>query len=168
MNTMKKLTMIALCCAVAAGAYAESKPFQASLIPDIAIHSSDTHIKGVSLSIWGENPQTSLALGFVNGTTGDSSGISLGVLGNYAENYKGAQLAHFLNYTSGNFTGLQLAAVNYAGKLKGVQLGLVNYAEATDTGIQVGFVNIIKENTEWFKNFPDEVAPAMIFVNWRL
>jgi hypothetical protein len=175
---MKKLMIVALGCVVAAGAFAEAKPFQASLTPDIAIHSSDTRINGVALSIWGENPQSALALGFVNGSSGDSKGLSWG-LANYAENYKGVQWG-IGNCTSGKFvgwqggfvnfsedmTGLQTGAVNLANTLTGLQLGWVNYAKTADSGVQIGLVNIMPENG-WFDGLPNELAKGMVFVNWR-
>ncbi len=164
---MKTLFLALLGCLLATGAFAETKSFQMSLIPDIAIQSKTTHIKGVSLSIWGENPQDSLALGIVNGSTGSSSGISLGLLANYAESYKGAQLAYVANYTSTNQSGLQIAAFNYAGRLHGLQLGFVNFADTSDKGVQIGLINIMKQTKNWFSNFPNEVAPVMVLVNWR-
>ncbi len=163
---MNKLMIAALSGMAALGAFAESKPFQASLTPDIAVEDKGTRIEGVALSIWGENEQKAFALGFVNGSTGDSAGVSLGLL-NYSESYTGAQLA-FVNYSTGAYTGLQLGTVNYATKLKGLQLGFVNYAETAESGVQIGFINLLPETTEWFSGFPDEVAPGMIFVNWRL
>lgn len=179
-----KTGIIVLTClvGVALGVFAqESKPFQASLTPDIAIHEKSERIEGLSLSIWGQNPQTSLALGFVNGTSGDSTGVSFGFIGNYAENYTGVQLGlanyasdtftgvqwGFLNYTGKSFRGAQVGFANGAEKLSGLQLGVVNYAVAADAGIQIGFANIILENKVWFSNLPDELAPGMIFVNWR-
>jgi hypothetical protein len=164
---MKKLVLVLLGCFIATGAFAETKGFQLSLIPDVAIHSKTTHIKGVSLSIWGENPQTAFALGVVNGSTGDSSGISLGLLANYAENYTGAQLAYIANYSSIEHSGLQLAAFNYAERLHGLQLGFINFAGTSEKGVQVGLINIMNQTKKWFSNFPNEVAPGMIFVNWR-
>ena len=175
---MMKFAMTVVACAVATGVMAETKSFQASLTPDIAIYSSDTQIKGVALSIWGENPQSAFALGFVNGSSGDSVGLSLG-LANYAENYKGVQWSYvncatgeftgwqngFLNYAN-SMTGLQSGAVNIAKKMTGLQLGTVNYAETVDSGVQIGFINIIPQNA-WFSNFPDELAKGMVFVNWR-
>jgi hypothetical protein len=164
---MKKLMIVVLACvACAAGssAYAESKPFQASLTPDIAIHSKDTHIRGVALSIWGQNSQSAFAFGFVNGSTVDSKGFSLGLL-NYAERYTGVEWG-IVNYASGNFKGWQNGFVNYAGKLTGLQLGFVNYAETAESGLQIGFINIIKQN-EWFSGFPEGLAKGMVFVNWR-
>ncbi len=164
---MKKMVLVAICCLFATGALAETQSFQMSLIPDIAIQSRAAHIKGVSLSIWGENPQNALALGVVNGSNGDSSGISLGLLANYTESYTGAQLAWIANYSSIKLTGLQWAAFNYAERLHGLQLGLVNFAGASDKGVQVGLLNFMNNTKDWFDNFPNEVAPAMVLVNWR-
>ena len=178
---MKKMLLVLICCLFATGAYAETKPFQLSLVPDVALQSQTTYIKGVSLNIWGENQQTGFALGFVNGSTGDSVGFSWGFLGNYAENYKGLQLG-LVNYTSAKMTGAQLGFVNYtadqmtgfqwgfvngAEKLHGLQLGLVNYAATADGALQVGLVNIMKETKAWFTEFPEEVTPVMVLVNWR-
>ena len=161
---MKKLLLAITLCLFATSTFAETKGFQLSLTPDIAIQPKTAHIEGITLSIWGENPQNALAIGFVNGSTGQSSGLSWG-LANYAESYKGAQLG-IGNYASGDFTGLQWGAVNYAGSLNGLQLGFVNIAKTTKQGLQVGFVNLIQDNTSWFGKLPNELAPAMVFVNW--
>jgi hypothetical protein len=184
---MKKLMAFIACAIVAGGPAYGDKPFNLSLTPDIAVYDRNETIKGVTLSIWGENQQTSLALGFVNGSIGASAGLSVGIL-NYAETYKGLQwafvnytegnfsgwqggpffglLASALNYTGGEMTGLQIGLVNYAGNLTGLQLGIVNYAAEADAGVQIGLVNIMPEN-EWFTNLPNELAPAMVLVNWR-
>lgn len=161
---MRKLILVLAFSLIATSAFAETQGFQLSLTPDIAIHPKTTLVKGVTLSVWGENPQSALALGFVNGSTGQSSGLSWG-LANYAESYKGAQLG-IGNYASGDFTGLQWGAVNYAGNLNGLQLGFVNIAKATKQGLQIGFVNVIQDNKQWFSNLPEELAPVMVFVNW--
>lgn len=165
---MKKLVLVLIGCCFATGALAESNAFQLSLIPDIAIHAKTARIEGVSIGIWSENPQSALALGVVNGSTGDSSGLSLALLANYAQSYKGAQLAWIANYTEKNASGLQWAAFNYAGKLHGLQLGFINYAETADKGVQVGLINIMNQTKKWFSNFPNEIAPGMVIVNWRL
>jgi hypothetical protein len=150
---------------------------QLSLTPDIALHSKDTNVRGISLSIWGENPQHSLTLGIVNGSTGDSSGFGWGAV-NYAESYTGVQWAFVnisktsflgwqgaaINYSQGTFTGLQSGFVNFGQEVKGVQFGCFNYAETLD-GVQVGFLNIAKNNG-WFDEFPDKLATAFPFVNW--
>jgi len=164
---MKKLVLVLIGCFLATGAFAETKGFQLSLTPDIAIESKTTQIDGVSLSIWGENPQNAIALGIVNGSTGRNSGVSLGLLANYAQSYKGAQLAWVANYSSEMFTGLQWSAFNYAANLNGLQLGFINYAQTSKKGVQIGLVNIMNETKTWFSHLPNEVAPAMVFVNWR-
>lgn len=161
---MKKLMLALLICLVATSAYAETKGFQLSLVPEVAIHSRDTHIEGVTLNIWGENPQSAFALGFVNGSKGDSAGFSVGLV-NYAENYTGVEWS-YVNVATGNFIGWQSGFVNYAGKLTGLQLGAVNYAENAGSSLQIGFVNIISQN-QWFKGFPNELAKGFVFVNWR-
>jgi hypothetical protein len=98
---MKKIifiTCLGIIMAVASMAMAESKPIQLSLTPDIAVFDKDTEIRGLTLGIWGENPQTALAIGIVNGSKGNSAGFSFGFLLNYAESYKGVQWAP-VNYT---------------------------------------------------------------------
>lgn len=183
---MKKLWIVFASLLIAGGAMAQTKPFNASITPDYSVYGRNVMIEGLTLSIWGENPQTSLAIGFVNGSVGQSAGLSVGLL-NYAENYKGLQwglvnyttgdvsgwqggfgfgiLVSALNYTGGDMRGLQTGVVNYAGKLTGLQLGLVNYAKTAKSGVQIGLVNIMPENA-WFTNLPDELAPGMILVNW--
>lgn len=189
---MNRFILVALGCAVASGAFSQSKFFQASLTPEIALKTRDTLIEGIALNIWGENPQSALAFGIVNGSTGESVGLSLGIL-NYTENYKGVQWA-LVNTAGGTFMGWQAGLVNYADTmagfqyggvniattmkglqlgwvnitkdLTGVQLGYVNYAQTAYAGIQIGLVNIIPEN-QWFSEFPDELAKGMVIVNWR-
>jgi hypothetical protein len=159
---------------------AMSRPVQLSLTPEIAVFDREDEIRGVTLNIWGENPQKALALGIVNGSTGDSAGVSLALLLNYAENYTGVQWAPinytsmdflgwqsgFVNYTGGTMRGLQSGIVNYAGRLRGLQLGLINYAETASAGVQLGLINVITSNTRWFTGLPGELAPAMVFLNW--
>ena len=178
---MKKILASLAAILVSASVMAGTKPFNLSLTPDIAVYDRSETIEGLTLSIWGENPQTALALGIANGSTGQSAGLSWAFVLNYADNYKGIQWAPinytkgdflgwqkgFVNYTGGSMKGLQMGAVNYAGSLTGLQFGFVNYAEAADAGVQIGVVNIIRQNTHWFTELPEELAPAMIFVNWR-
>lgn len=165
---------------IGAGVALAAEPIQLSLTPDIALHGETVPIRGLSLNIWGENPQEGLALGFVNGSSGNSAGISLAFILNYGDSYKGLMMApvnyltgDFLgwqagavNYTGGTMKGLQTGFVNYAGKLTGLQFGFLNYADSAETGVQIGLVNLIPDN-EWFTGLPDGLAPGMIFVNWR-
>lgn len=176
---MKKLLTVLMGVMVVSGVMAGSKPIQLSLTPEIAIFDRSERIEGLCLSIWGENPQSALALGLVNGSTGRSAGFSLSLL-NYADSYKGIQWAAInytkgdflgwqsglVNYTHGQMKGLQGGVVNYAGHLTGLQLGLVNYAASATTGVQIGLVNLIPQN-EWFGGLPNELAPGMVLVNWR-
>lgn len=161
---MKKIMIVLIICLSASTAYAETKGFQLSLVPDVAIHSKETRIEGATLNIWGENPQSAFAFGFINGSTGDSLGFSWGLV-NYAQNYKGVEWAP-VNLAFGHFTGLQSGFFNYAGTLSGLQLGTINFAKTAQSGIQIGLINIIQDN-QWFKGFPQELAKGMIFVNWR-
>jgi hypothetical protein len=151
--------------------------FQASLTPDIAIHSKITQINGLALSIWGENPQQALALGLINGSTGDSSGISWSLV-NYADSYTGIAwgVVNYsrtsfvgwqdatVNFSQGHFLGLQMGAVNFAEEMNGLQIGVVNYAEHLH-GVQLGFINFAMNNP-CFKEMPDKLAPAFPFFNW--
>ncbi|HQQ92316.1 MAG TPA: hypothetical protein PLU38_10670 [Kiritimatiellia bacterium] len=177
------------CAILAAGLVsAQNEAFQASLTPEHALHGRDTRIEGVALSVWGENPQSALAIGFVNGSTGLSRGLSFGLV-NYAESYSGAQwsLVNFahadmsgwqggpvfglivsaLNYCGGNMNGLQTGLVNLSGGMSGVQVGVVNYAQRMEAGLQVGLVNLIGNTGGWFTNWPNEVAPCMVLANWK-
>lgn len=72
---------------------AASEPIQLSLLPDVALHDRNTQIEGLSLGIWSENPQQSLTLGIVNGSTGQSSGFTWAYLLNYSDSYTGVQWA---------------------------------------------------------------------------
>ena len=185
---MKRILILLALALGTTGALAVNRPFQASLTPDAALYDRNDQINGLTLSIWGENPQTSLAIGLVNGSTGNSAGVRLALLLNYADSYTGLQwgLINYtkgdflgwqggflfgvaisvMNYTGGTMKGLQTGVVNYAGRLTGLQLGLLNYAAAADTGVQIGLVNLMPEN-RCFTGLPDELAPGMIFVNWH-
>ena len=181
---MKKRVVAALSLTIASGAFAAG--FQASLVPDIAIHNRETDINGVSIGGWNENPSSKFQwqFGFVNGATANSVGVQwfvfLPTIYNYAENYTGLQMG-FVNYASGEMTGLQWGWLgNYAGDLTGAQLGIVNiataadgafqwgllnYAETSHNLFQLGLLNIMVDN-EWFKDFPGDLAKGFVFVNW--
>ena len=138
---MKKLIVLITLAAGAFALKADDAIFQASLTPDIAVHSRTTQINGLALNIWGENPQSSLNIGFVNGSTGDSQGLAWGLV-NYddsftgvawglvnisRENFFGWQYGA-INYSRGTFTGLQSGWINVAQNFHGLQWGVVNYA----------------------------------------
>lgn len=181
---MRKLFLICVSGLCAFGLQAEeSHGFQASLTPDIAIYPKTDEIRGLSLNIWGENPQQGVALGFVNGSSGDSKGFMWGLY-NYAESYTGVSwgLANYstksfvgwqggiffcpclVNVSKGNFVGFQEGIVNVAEEFHGFQLALVNYAQNL-RGVQIGVVNIALNNS-WFDDFPDQLATGFPIVNW--
>ena len=136
--------------------------FQASLTPDLAVQPTTTRIQGVALSIWGENPQDALALGFVNGSTGPSEGLSWGLV-NYADDYTGVAWAA-ANISWQRFYGWENGVVNITEDFHGLQAGCVNYSENL-RGLQIGVINIAMNNT-WFEEFPNELATGFPFVNW--
>jgi hypothetical protein len=175
---MKKFLTITMLVIGAAYTRADEAAFQLTLTPDIAIQPRTTTIRGVSLGLWGENPQHSLTLGFVNGSTEESSGFSWALIGNYAESYHGVQWGFinvssgkyvgwqdgFVNCSKGTFNGLQSGFVNYSKDFTGLQLGVCNYAEKLH-GVQVGLVNVAGNNP-WFSEFPDKLATGFPFFNW--
>lgn len=181
---MKRPLILIALVIVSVGLKAEdSHPFQASLTPEIAIYPKTAEIHGLSLNIWGENPQQGVALGIVNGSSGDSVGFTWGVV-NYADSYTGVSwglvnyskndfngwqggllfLPCLVNVSQGNFTGFQEGIVNCAQEFHGFQLGLVNYTENL-RGVQIGIVNIAINNP-WFSDFPDKLATGFPIINW--
>lgn len=92
-----------------------------------------------------------LQTGFVNWNEGDFFGVQAGGV----------------NFTGGTMKGLQLGAFNSAENLNGFQLGVINHADGVVAGLQIGLLNIMMENDSWFGEFPNALAPAMVFVNWR-
>jgi hypothetical protein len=107
---MKKI-LFCLAIVFTASTAIAGKPIQLSLTPDIAIHGRNEIIEGLTLSIWGENRQKALSLGIVNGSKGQSIGMSLGLF-NYADCYRGIHWGWIGNYTKNNFYGLQLGIAN--------------------------------------------------------
>lgn len=151
---------------------------QLSLTPDIAIQPRTTEIDGFSLGIWSENPQKSFTLGFVNGSTGDSEGFSVGLV-NYDESYIGVHWG-LVNYSSQKFTGwqdgwvnisrgyfkgFQHGILNVSEEFHGLQLGWINYADNLNNGVQIGLINVAMNNG-WFDRFPDKLAKGFPIVNW--
>jgi hypothetical protein len=186
-RSMKRLLVIMVGVMVTSGAMAEDRLLQLSLTPNIAVFDRSETIKGFTLGIWSENPQSAFALGIINGSSGQSAGLSVGIV-NYAGTYTGLQwgfvnlttqdtsgwqggflfgiVGSVVNYTGGTMKGFQCGVVNYAGRLKGFQLGFVNYAADADGAFQIGLVNIIPRN-QYFTALPEELAPGMTVINWR-
>ncbi|TAL01698.1 MAG: hypothetical protein EPO07_08065 [Verrucomicrobia bacterium] len=161
---MKKLLLTILSFTCLASLRADEVAFQLAFTPDVAIHPRTTYVRGISLDIWGENPQTSFNLGVINGSTGESVGFSWALLGNYAESYTGIQWG-FVNYCERDFLGWQGGLLNISqGNFTGLQTGFVNYAENLK-GIQLGLLNIAMNNP-WFSEFPTKLATGFPIVNW--
>lgn len=140
---MKKLILAVLCLVATGTALAETQAFQASFTPEVAVHDKETRINGFTINFWGQNPQSALAIGLVNGSTGNSHGFSffpwIGAFLNYAENYTGVHWG-WVNWTSGQFVGWQSGIFNYSENMVGAQTGIVNYAQQV-TGLQWGIAN---------------------------
>lgn len=172
-----KTTLVLTTLFLGAASLHADTPIQLSLTPQIALYPSTTTVRGLALNIWGENPQVGLDIGFVNGSTGDSTGVSLGLV-NYDESFTGFQWGvlnvsteHFagwqyayVNVAQGTFKGFQMGYVNYAEDTTGLQLGLVNYAQKLN-GVQIGVINVAMNN-DWFDQFPDQLAPGFPILNW--
>jgi hypothetical protein len=164
MTIMKKILVIAALVVTAAGLKADdSHFFQASLTPDIALQPKTAEISGISLDLWGENPQHCFALGFVNGSSGDSGGFTWSFIANYSDSYTGVAWS-FVNISKTKFVGWQAGMVNYAQEFHGLQWGFVNYAVELH-GVQIGLANIAINNP-WFNEFPDKLATGFPIVNW--
>jgi hypothetical protein len=162
---MKKLILLAALVAGITSVPAADMPFfQASLTPDIAVQSKTTETSGLALNIWGENPHHGCALGFVNGSTGQSSGFTWGFFANYDESYTGVAWG-MVNYSKVKFIGWQGGLVNVAKEFHGLQWGFVNYSENMQNGVQLGLINVAKNNP-WFSEFPNKLATGFPFVNW--
>jgi hypothetical protein len=173
------LPLAALTAALAtSSAHADVKSFQLSLTPEVALQKTTTEIDGFSLNLWGRNPQQSLALGFVNGSSGDSGTFSLALLANYSdsyhglswgllnvcyENYEGWQFG-LINVTLDKFSGFQSGFVNFSGNTEGLQFGIYNYADKLN-GLQLGLLNVDMDN-DWFSKFPNQLAKGFPVINW--
>ena len=156
---------------------ASTSVFQASLTPNIAIHPRTTEIHGLSLNIYGENPQHGVALGLVNGSTGESggftwgmynyndsfTGVQWGIVNNSKEYFKGWQ-GGMVNLSKGKFIGWQDGWVNWSQEVHGLQTGLLNYSENLH-GVQLGLINIAANN-DWFKDMPNKFAKGFPLFNW--
>lgn len=176
---MKQLLIITAFAAGMAVLKADESAFQLSLTPGAAIHPKTTQINGVSLGIWGQNPQHSLNLGFVNGSSGESSGVSLAIIANYGETYSGVQWALFnhttksfkgwqdglINCDGGYFKGLSTGLVNAAQDAHGLQVGVINYAHKMH-GMQIGLANIIASNPWFSDQGMGTLSKGFPVVNW--
>jgi hypothetical protein len=175
---MKKILSLIVIVGAAWRMEAQQAGFQIALLPECALHDSETLIHGVTWNIiCGENPQEGVTLGFYNIITGDSRGFSWGAI-NHSDAYTGVHWgivnwndetfkgwqSGLINYTGTKFTGFQWGALNVAKECRGFQLGVFNYAHRLN-GLQIGALNIVAEN-HWFTAVPRQFAAAWPIVNW--
>lgn len=92
----------------------------------------------------GEPSRGAQLSGFINVFTGNLSGFQGSSFLNVASgNIRGAQGAGFLNVATGEFTGVQASGfLNVANVVHGLQLGIVNVAKE-NTGVSFGLLNFI-------------------------
>ncbi|MBA3052887.1 MAG: hypothetical protein ABII20_04680 [Candidatus Omnitrophota bacterium] len=140
-KTLLETIIIAL--AFAAAAQAGTKPLQLALVDPVQLVSAETSISG-------------LRLNFLYGRNESVEGVDLGLVGLADSSFTGWQYNFLGNISKGDFSGLQMGFVNYAGNAKGLQLGVVNYAGSLK-GLQIGLINIIDKGG---------VLPVMPFINW--
>jgi hypothetical protein len=150
----------ALCISMLAAlpAAAADKAINLSIFTPVSLAKADDAVTAFRYNLlYGKNTSVKVVdLGLVNHTT---SGLSRGLQGG------------FINFTEGEFSGLQLATVsinkgtvkgfqwsgiNYAADATGLQLAFFNYAEKLD-GLQIGAINVIKQGG---------FLPVCIIANW--
>jgi len=182
---MKKLVMLAVLVATLGLSAAAESPIKLSLYDNIAwpktnnanvvlgiVDANTPTVKGISWVIgssrvdemygWSSawiyarsNKMRGLQGALYNVTT-DAVGLQHGLVDINKGTFTG--LKSGLVNLAQDMTGLQWGFYNQAETLSGLQLGFVNNARRVDSGLQIGLVNIIKENG-WF--------PVMVIVNGR-
>ena len=85
--------------------------------------------------------------GILNVSGGKTTGMQIAGLGNVSVETSGLQIAALSNLSIQEMRGIQVSAVNLAGKLRGVQLGIVNATKGEQQGVQIGVVNYSKDTT---------------------
>ena len=82
--------------------------------------------------------------GLLNVNDGPGSFLQLASVANVnVGSYHGLQLAGFVNHANSEFSGFQVATLNYADTANGAQIGLINISRDM-SGLQLGVVNASK------------------------
>ena len=98
--------------------------------------------------------------GILNYNHGDVNGVQLAGISNInkeqteglmwagfynlsMDDARGVQIAD-INNALGDFTGVQIGAINYAKRLRGVQLGVINVVGEDNGAVPIGLINIVK------------------------
>jgi hypothetical protein len=98
--------------------------------------------------------------GLVNYNHGEVNGVQLAGVANINKEYTdglmlagcfnltlndahGVQISD-LNVATGDFNGVQLGVINYAGRMSGVQIGVVNIVDEDNGAVPIGLINVVK------------------------
>ena len=123
-------------------------PIQAALWPpELQIISEDESIRGVRFNIYGRNQNmTGLDLGFMHETTGDFSGVGLGLVSLVNGAMYGVEWNGIYTRAQGGFHGWPSGIVTRSqGASAGLQTGLVALNDADMAGVQLsGIYNHVK------------------------
>ena len=130
-----------------AAAVGNTTPIAIDLFPPVQFPSSEFEVKGLRLSVVGNNRSVSgLDIGLLGNMTEQSfSGIAISGLFNYnktAADIIGLQVAGLanLNGIASNLYGVQIGLYNKVSKVYGLQIGLINVAKELH-GVQIGLIN---------------------------
>ena len=108
-------------------------------------YGSNFTVSGIDVGLVGRvnDSFTGLALTAADWVEGDVVGAQLsGVASIIKGNATGFQMAPFVNYNHGVFTGFQTGLVNYDGTFNGLQFGGLNWDKGLCYGLQVGVGNV--------------------------
>lgn len=168
------LLVFALGTLAPAGASAEERPIQISLLNPVQIFDESDDITGVRLNLlYGRNANVKgIDFGFIAGhTTGNGTGLQWNLVNLTDGAFLGWQWGA-VNLVGGDFTGLQVGLfnrhrgtgeglmwgwVNVAENMSGVMVGLVNVTQQMN-GLQIGLVNVIQQK---------DTLPILPIVNWN-
>ena len=171
---MKKIIPLAAIGLGTLSLQAEEQHFNACLwAPDLQVYPTTDSIKGVRLSIYGENQSlTGLDFGFANVLDGEMKGAQLSFIFGTAQEVKGVQWSWLYSGADKGVTGWSGAWVNWGGgDLLGLGTGLLNWNEGEVTGVQWGFANVSERNVTGvqvgFVNVTDSLSGLQFgFVNY--
>jgi len=82
--------------------------------------------------------------GVINLNSGGMEGIQLAGVSNINMSDAMGLQAAVANFVVGDFKGIQMGVLNFAGNLKGIQLGVVNVVGNADNGIPVGILSFVR------------------------
>lgn len=92
-----------------------------------------------------DEPSAGCQISGVASSAGEFSGVQLALLHNKAKAMEGVQLSLLANTVGGDLSGVQMAIVNRAAKVRGVQFGLLNFADSL-YGVQIGLGNSVNDS----------------------